>query len=113
MTCRMLLPIVLAVAAALGASSAAAADFDELRSEGVIAERYDGYVELREEGDGGAKAVVEKVNARRRKLYEKRAEEQDVDVEEVGKVYAEQIVVQAPEGTYFLKPDGEYVQKPE
>lgn len=111
MTRRMLLSIALALAAALGAGAAAGADLDELRSEGVIAERYDGYVELREEGSESAKALVERVNTRRRKLYENRAEEQGVAVDKVGKVYAEQIVEKAPDGTYFLRPNGDYVQK--
>lgn len=108
---RGLMGIVAVVLMAALAVPAAASELDELRAEGVIVERYDGYVELRGEGGAEAEKVVEKVNARRREIYEKRAEEQEVEADQVGKVYAEQIVEQAPEGTYFLKPDGGYIKK--
>ena len=51
------------------------------------------------------------VNAKRRALYAKRADESVLPVEEVGKLFATKIVETAPPGTYFLKPDGEYVRK--
>lgn len=103
--------VLAAVAALVVAAPAVAADLDRLRANGVIAERYDGLLELRKSGDAGAKQLVQKVNERRRELYRKRAESQGVSVEQVGKVYAQQILEDAPKGTYFLKPDGSYVRK--
>ncbi|MBK1668093.1 hypothetical protein CKO28_08590 [Rhodovibrio sodomensis] len=99
--------------ASFGASGpAAAASLDELRRQGVIAERWDGYVEVRVSNPPPeAKQIVERVNAERRELYRKRAEQQGVSPEAVAKIYAPKILEKAPVGTYFKKPDGSYVRK--
>lgn len=92
--------------------AAAAQTLDEFRAEGVIAERFDGYVELRaDDAPAAARRLVEEVNAERRTLYRERAESQGVPAEEVGKVYAETIMERAPAGTYFRMPGGHYVRR--
>jgi hypothetical protein len=106
-----ILIVTLALIAALGAVPAMAADLDGLRASGVIAERYDGFVEIRQGGNAEARRIVDEVNAKRRDIYEKRAEAQDVPVDQVGRVYAEQILEKLPEGAWFRTPDGGYVQK--
>jgi uncharacterized protein YdbL (DUF1318 family) len=103
--------IMLALIAALGTTPALAADLDSLRTSGVIAERYDGFVEIREGGSAEARRIVEEVNAKRREIYKERAEAQDVPVDQVGRVYAKQILEKLPAGVWFLMPDGGYVQK--
>lgn len=106
---RALLGVVLALLAVLiVAPVASAQSLDELRSSGAIGERYDGYVVPREPG---AKQAAERINQQRRDIYQARAKEQGVDAEEVGKVYAQQIIRQAPQGTWFLDPNGEWRQK--
>jgi hypothetical protein len=91
---------------------AAAASLDQYRARGVIAERFDGYVEIRvSDPPAEAKRIVGQVNDKRRKVYEKRAQQQGVSVGAVGKVYAEQILKNAPAGTYFKQPNGSYVRK--
>ena len=108
--------VVLTVAfAALNATSDLAradAPLDTYRANGVIAERFDGYVEIRaSDAPSEAHAVVEKVNAKRKALYSRRADESNVPVEEVGKVFANKIVDTAPPGTYFRQASGGYVRK--
>jgi hypothetical protein len=110
------------LAAALGAPVAAgfltvpaparAGSLDSYRQQGVIAERFDGFVELRA-GDGpdDAKRIVQQVNAKRREIYETRAEREGVPLEAVGKLYAKEIWERAPGGTYLKKPGGGYVRK--
>jgi uncharacterized protein YdbL (DUF1318 family) len=88
-----------------------AAGLDDLRASGAIAERFDGYVEVRGSGTAEAKSTVKKVNAQRRDIYEKRASEQGVSAEQVGRVYAKQIYQKAPSGTYFKREDGSYIRK--
>jgi uncharacterized protein YdbL (DUF1318 family) len=91
---------------------AQAASLDELRKEGVIAERWDGYVEVRVSNPpADAKRIVDRVNAERREVYQKRADQQGVSPEAVAKVYAPKILEKAPVGTYFRKSDGSYVRK--
>ena len=85
---------------------------DSYRAQGVIAERYDGYVELRSaSAPADASRLVDEVNAKRRALYQKRAAEQNVPVSEVGKIFAAKIFETAPGGTYFRQPGGGYVRK--
>ncbi len=103
--------ILLALIAALATTPALAADLDSLRVSGVIAERYDGFVEIREDGSAEARRIVEEVNAKRREIYKERAEAQDVPVDQVGRVYAKQILEKLPTGVWFRTPDGGYVQK--
>lgn len=106
--------LALALAALLAEPGTARAQgaLDTYRASGVIAERFDGYVELRDpSASGEARALVEQVNAQRRQIYEKRAQETNVPVSEVGKLYATKITRTAPPGTYFRQPGGGYVQK--
>lgn len=93
------------------AHPAVAQSLDALRASGAVGERYDGYAVVREPNAAGAKSVVDSVNQKRRAIYEERAAAEGVSVEAVGKVYAKQIVQQAPRGTWFLDESGKWRQK--
>jgi uncharacterized protein YdbL (DUF1318 family) len=110
---RSLFPILAALALlAVLPGPALAKSLDQYRAEGVIAERFDGFVELRaQNAPAEAREIVSQVNAKRRQLYEQRAKEQNVSADAVGKVYAQQIVESAPAGTYFKQPSGAYTRK--
>lgn len=106
---HVLLALAFALLAMLALAPAASAQsLDELRASGAIGERYDGYVVAREPG---AKGAADRINEQRREIYQARAKEQGVSAEEVGKVYAQQIIQQAPKGTWFLGPDSKWRQK--
>jgi uncharacterized protein YdbL (DUF1318 family) len=85
---------------------------DAPRAAGVVGERYDGYVVLR---DGNAsqsvKDLVVRVNERRKAFYAKRAAEDKVPEAAVGKIYAQQIIKRAPAGTYFLDESGKWTRR--
>ncbi|MDH3231818.1 MAG: YdbL family protein [Alphaproteobacteria bacterium] len=99
-------------AVTLGALPAAAASLDELRSAGVVGERYDGLAVVRDTGASAQiRAQVDEVNAQRRQIYAKRASEQGVPADQVGRVYAQEIVRNAPRGTWFLGEDGNWTKK--
>jgi len=89
---------------------ALAQSLDQLRASGAIGERYDGLVEARS-GDGSVRSAVDTVNAQRRGIYAKRAAEQGVSADQVGRVYAQEIFRNAPGGTYFLQENGQWVRK--
>lgn len=111
---KLVFALTVAFAALFAAPGPARADarLDAYRANGVIAERFDGYVEIRaSNAPSEARALVEDVNARRRALYSRRAGESDVPVAEVGKVFATKIAGMAPPGTYFRRPSGDYVRK--
>ncbi len=108
----ILFAVALFASAVLAWSPTVAASIDDYRAEGVIAERFDGYVEIRGgNAPSGARQLVDQVNGKRRALYEKRAKEQGVSATEVGKVYAPQIFGGAPSGTYLKRSDGSYTKK--
>ena len=111
---KLFVVLTVAVAAFCAAPGSAQADarLDTYRANGVIAERFDGYVEIRDSNaPSEARAMVADVNAKRRALYEQRASGSNVPVEEVGKVFANKITGSAPSGTYFRRPDGGYTRK--
>ncbi len=108
-TSALLAAIVVAFAAL---PAGAASPLDEFRAQGVIAERFDGLVEVRDGmTNAEATSLVEEVNAKRTAIYKERATAQNVPVSEVGKIYAQEIADKAPAGTYFRKADGSYIQK--
>ncbi len=111
---KLVFALTVAFAALYAAPNSAQADarLDAYRANGVIAERFDGYVEIRDSNaPGEARGLVADVNAKRRALYNQRASESNVPVEEVGKVFANKIVETAPLGTYFRQPSGDYARK--
>lgn len=96
----------------LGAVPAQAKPLDAPRAAGIIGERYDGYVVLRDpNAPQSIKTLVAQTNAQRKALYEKRAKEDKVPVSAIGKIYAEQIIKSAPKGTYFLDASGKWTRR--
>lgn len=109
---RFVRRLFVALALALIAAPALAADLDSYRAQGVIAERFDGYVELKDSAaPPDAKALVDEVNKKRADIYKQRAASQKVPIEDVAKIYAAEIFNDSPPGTYFKKSDGSYVKK--
>lgn len=99
-------------AAAFVVPPVAAQTLDSLRKSGVVGERYDGLLELRDSNaPADARRMVKDVNAKRSRIYEKRAKEQGVPVGQVGRVYAKEIFQNAPKGTWFLGENGRWTQK--
>ena len=88
--------------------TASAQSADALRASGDAGERFDGYMEARKPS---ATAAVDAINAQRRKVYEDRAKQQNVPVEDVGRVYAQQIIGQVSSGTWIKSEAGGWSQK--
>lgn len=101
--------LLAAGAMADGTSGAASAqNLNQLRAQGVVGERFDGYAVARQ--PAGNKAVDE-VNAKRRSIYNDRAGKQGVPAAQVGQVYAKQIMQRAPKGTWFQAQNGSWSRK--
>ena len=90
------------------AAPAKADQLDDLHASGAVGEAYDGFPRARAKS---AKEFVKAVNSKRRKLYIKRAREQKVSVEQIGEIYGEQLYKRLPDGGWFLKKDGKWIQK--
>ncbi len=108
---RRLIVLGLALAMLLPAAPALAGKLNDLRAAGVVGERFDGFLELRDSGAADAKTFVEQVNAKRRKIYKKRANENSATLDQVGQIYAKEIMGKAPKGTWFKGKNGKWAQQ--
>ncbi len=111
---RRLLPLAaagIALAPSLALAQTPARPLDAPRAAGTVGERYDGYAAVRPGASPDIAALVERVNVERRALYTERAKAQSVPVQEIGKIYALEIIKSAPKGTWFQAEDGSWTQK--
>tara|TARA_R110002072_G_scaffold22507_11_gene78981 strand:+ start:1603 stop:1959 length:357 start_codon:yes stop_codon:yes gene_type:complete len=92
----------------LTTSTALAQSAEELRSSGQAGERFDGFMEAR---DPAVASAVTRINNQRKAVYEARAKQQGVTLEQVGKIYAEQIYKKLPSGSWFKLASGQWAQK--
>lgn len=107
---RRFLALAFVGMALLFGADASAQGLNDLRASGAVGEAFDGYMRARS-NDPAVKAKVDQVNAKRRDIYAKRAAEQRISADEVGKVYAAEILGRAPAGTWFLQANGTWTRK--
>ncbi len=105
---RALVMAAVVLALGLSAPPVLAQSLDELRASGAVGERYDGYAQALQSSAAG---VVEQVNAKRRQIYAQRASQEGTSADQIGRVYARQILAKAPRGTKFLQEDGSWITK--
>lgn len=108
---RMILSGVMAAVVIYGglyASLAHADQLDDLRASGAVGEAFDGFARAR---DASVQGFVNGVNEKRQQIYQKRAKSENVSVDQVGRVYAAQILKKATKGTWFLGENGKWTQK--
>ena len=111
-TRRHLMTLAIALVAGIAvAAPAMAQTFQDLRAQGAVGEGYDGFAHVRT-GGGNVQNIVNSTNTQRRTIYQKRADEQGISPEQVGRVYAKAIFDKAPSGTWFLQQSGAWAQKP-
>jgi hypothetical protein len=95
------------LALTLSAAPAWAGSLEDLRASGAIGESYNGFVIAREPA---AQAEADAINAKRRVIYQEKAAAQGIDIEQVGKVYAAEIIRKVPPGTW-IQIDGQWKKK--
>ena len=99
------------LAAARRAAAQSAKLLDAPRIAGLVGERYDGYAVARGKVTTEIAGLIDRVNAERRAVYEKRAAADKAPIDAVQQIYAQQIRQSAPVGTWFLGADGQWTQK--
>jgi len=92
----------------LSTATVCAASLQALRASGALGESFSGYVVAR---DASAKADADAINQKRKSVYAEKAKAQGVSIEEVGKVYAVEILKKVPAGTWIQNESGEWFQK--
>ncbi len=85
-----------------------AQSLDQLRASGAVGERFDGYAQALQSSSAG---TVDQVNAKRSQIYADRAASEGVSPDQIGRVYAKQILAKAPSGTKFLQENGTWTTK--
>ncbi len=115
---RRLLLLLLPLLFLLPVPSVAGGDdgltLDEARRRGWVGERPDGYVELVDPAAPEAvRALVDRINAERRRVYEELARREGVPVEVVAAITARKIVEKLPPGAYFMDEEGRWHRKEE
>ena len=106
----------MALALLLGGPRGAAAQsgprlLDAPRASGQVGEQNDGFAVARGTVPPDVAKLVAEVNEERRAVYAKRAAEQKVPAEAIGKIYAAEIIKSAPPGTWYQDGSGKWVQK--
>jgi uncharacterized protein len=101
--------LILAFASDLRAQSTRL--LDGPRAAGTVGERYDGYAIARGAVSADLAKLIDQVNGERRAIYAAEAKSKNVPIEEIGKVYAGQILKSAPAGTWFLGENGQWTRK--
>ncbi len=109
---RYLLAAATAAIVALAAIPALALSLAEAKAKGWVGERVDGYLGLvTADAPAAAKALVEEINAKRRKAYEAIARKNGVPVEAVAAIAGEKAVAKTPKGQYVMGADGKWRKK--
>lgn len=93
----------LLIAALCGA--AWAIDLSTAKSQGLVGERADGYLQAMG-GGGDVKALVSDINAKRRAAYADIAKKNNVSVDQVGRLTAPKAFSESPPGTYVETANG-------
>lgn len=105
----------LALALAIAAPTASAGDpvIDAAKAAGIVGERADGYLGLvTGEAEASVRRKVNEINAKRRALYERLAEQTGTTVAEVGIITGEKQFAQTVSGHYLMGADGRWTPKP-
>jgi len=93
-------------------NSARADALDDARAQGLVGERFDGYLAVRDPATpASTRQMVEDINAKRRQVYGDVAARQGASVDAVGRIYAREIVQKVPPGTWILQENGQWMRK--
>jgi hypothetical protein len=79
-----------------------------LRASGALGESASGYAVAR---DPSATAGVASINEERKAVYAEKAAAQGVSIDQVGKVYAQEIIKNVPAGTWIQNEQGQWLKK--
>jgi len=83
-----------------------AIDLSTAKSQGLVGERADGYLQVMGSGGGDVQKLVTDINAKRRAAYAEIAKKNNVSVDQVGRLTAPKAFSESPPGTYVETASG-------
>ncbi|WP_343560607.1 YdbL family protein [Kiloniella sp. b19] len=101
----------LSIALMMATGAAQASTLDSLRASGALGEGANGYLIVRDSGNAAAVDFAQSVNAKRKSIYQQRADKEGVSADDVGRVFAPEILNDAPGGTWYQDSQGKWNQK--
>ena len=103
-------PIILLalLAGAGGAALAQTPAVDQARAQGIVGERFDGYMGLAAPASGALRSQVASINIKRRSLYSRLATEKGVSPSDVGLTAGCQLLERVAVGQTYLLADGQW-----
>lgn len=111
---RHILPAVLAAALLLPLAPdiAHAMTIDEAKAAGYVGERPDGQAGIvTADAPGDVKALVQQVNAERRRAYESIARKRGIPIDAVAAQAGKKLIERAPAGQYVMTVSGQWKKK--
>jgi uncharacterized protein YdbL (DUF1318 family) len=104
------LALIALLAAALPVAPATAQNLEQAKARGLVGEQADGYVGV-VEASAEARALAERVNAKRRAEYAEIAKKRGTSVDAVAQLAGQKLVQRTPGGQYVRGSDGRWVKK--
>ena len=86
---------------------------DALKAEGLVGERFDGYVGAVKSGvDAATQQVIDRINLQRKDRYRAIAAKRGAALSAVERIAGAQVIERAPSGTWVMPEGSGWVQKP-
>ncbi len=96
-------------------SQAVAADAktltDQAKSSGAVGERADGYLGVVSSASSELQAAVDEINIRRKAVYARLAQQQNVSISVVAALSGEKLIGKAPSGQKIMSSSGSWTTK--
>ena len=104
---RLLLPFAL-LAGSSGTAVAQTPAVDQARAQGIVGERFDGYMGVAAPVSSAVRSQVAAINIKRRSLYSRLAGDKGVSPNDVGLTAGCQLLARVAVGQAYLLADGQW-----
>ena len=95
------------------AAMAQEAGLDALKAQGLVGERFDGYVgAVKSQADAATQQVIDRINLQRKDRYRAIAAKRGTSLSAVERIAGAQVIERAPSGTWVMPEGSGWVQKP-
>ncbi|WP_372018805.1 YdbL family protein [Tistrella mobilis] len=95
------------------AAMAQEAGLDALKAQGLVGERFDGYVgAVKSQTDAATQQVIDRINLQRKDRYRAIAARRGASLSAVERIAGAQVIERAPSGTWVMPEGSGWVQKP-